>query len=141
MSRSGYEEDWDGGCYPPEFYRQAVDKATNGKRGQAFLRRLLRVLDNMPVKALASHEWVKGDQACALGLVAKSCGYGAMFEAMDPDDDNNPEVAARLLNIAPAMAREIVYMNDEGARAEETPEQRWARMRKWVSEQVKEKAA
>jgi hypothetical protein len=42
------------------------------------------------------------------------------------------------IGIAEAMAREIVYENDEGGPfwaiggREETPEERWSRMRKWV---------
>jgi hypothetical protein len=45
--------------------------------------------------------------------------------AYDRDD------LAKHFNIAPALAADIVYMNDEvGWR--ETPEERWSRMRAWV---------
>jgi hypothetical protein len=34
------------------------------------------------------------------------------------------------------MTREIVYWNDEGGDRNETPEQRWARMRAWVEAKI-----
>jgi len=35
------------------------------------------------------------------------------------------------------MAREIVYVNDEGGDLNETPEQRFERIRKWVISKIK----
>ena len=43
------------------------------------------------------------------------------------------------VNIAHALASEIVYMNDEALSwrcQEETPEARWVRMRAWVDAQI-----
>jgi len=42
------------------------------------------------------------------------------------------EHVAGSFNIAAAMAREVVYVNDEGNYLTETPEDRWTRVRKWV---------
>lgn len=71
MSRSGYSED----CENINLYRATVDRATNGKRGQAFLRELLSVLDVMPEKRLISDELVDhAGEFCALGVVG--CARG-----------------------------------------------------------------
>lgn len=55
---------------------------------------------------------------------------------------------AEKFGIAAALAREVVYMNDEWVAGEwidrrwmpETPEQRWKRMRNWVAEQITKSA-
>ena len=133
MSRSGYNEDYDDGN--PWLYEQAVSRAFNGHRGQAFLRDMLAALDAMPVKRLIAHEWVKGDEACALGVIAKARGVSGDVAKYDPGDPEGARGAAYLLNIAESMAREVVYWNDECARRE-TPEERWTRMRKWVASAI-----
>ena len=137
MSRSGYYDDWDGDGVPPEFYRSAVRSALTGRRGQAFLRRLAGALDRMPSKDLAAHEWVGEDgSACALGVAAIDYGMRQLFATLDPDDGHGPEIAARLFGIARCMAAEIVYINDEAGRSDETPEARWKRVRAWVEDQL-----
>jgi hypothetical protein len=135
MSRSGYSEDFDGDEFPNaiNLYRNAVACAFKGKRGQAFLADLAAALDAMPDKRLAASVWVEPTgEACALGVAALSRGLGQKFSAFDPDDSSAPEEAAHLLNIAPAMARELVWLNDESASVNETPEARWTRMRDLV---------
>lgn len=44
MSRSGYVDDYE----YLELYRASVERAIRGKRGQAFLRELAKVLDSVP---------------------------------------------------------------------------------------------
>lgn len=138
MSRSGYTDDnedqWD-------FirYRGAVKSALNGARGQAFLKEMLAALDAMPVKALIKNEledafplsvshwgFVEAPAVCAIGAVGRARGID-----MTNIDSNDPEAVAGKFGIADAMAREIVYENDEG-RWRETPEQRFERMRAWI---------
>lgn len=124
MSRSGYSDD----CENVQLWRAAVDRAMRGARGQHFLRKLRTALDAMPVKRLIAHEIAnERGEVCALGAVDPN----PTIDAHDRD-----EVAAHF-GIAPAMAAEIAYMNDEWMwRMNETPEQRWARMRAWVEEQI-----
>lgn len=125
MSRSGYSEDCDG----LNLYRGAVESAIRGKRGQAFLRELVETLDAMPVKRLITSELELGGEVCALGSVGKRRGLALN----DVDPYEGEEVAAKF-GIAPALAREIMWENDEGTWSwpKETPEQRWIRMRDWA---------
>lgn len=125
MSRSGYSED----CENIELYRASVDRALNGKRGQAFLRELAAAMDAMTEKVLITGELVseKGE-VCAIGAVCKS-------RALDVSRINydDPDTVARVIGVARSMAAEIAFMNDEAGRASELPCERWTRMREWVS--------
>lgn len=126
MSRSGYSDD----CEHLELWRGAVDRAILGKRGQSFMCRLRDALDAMPSKRLITNEIANATgEVCALGAVDPHC-------KVDPHDR---EAVAAYFGIAPAMAAEIVYLNDEAdgwRNSSETPEQRWARMRAWVEKQI-----
>lgn len=137
MSRSGYYDDgenWSLICW-----RGAVASAIRGKRGQSFLRELLSTLDSMPEKRLLAVTVNKEEGCCTLGSISASRGVDTSDLDAQIDSGDDWEVAEKLaarLDIAPAMAKEIVYMNDEGAWNTETPEQRWTRMRQWVFEQI-----
>lgn len=126
MGRSGYSDD----CEHVQLWRAAVDRATFGVRGQRFLRKLRDALDSMPVKRLITEALVnESGEVCALGSVDPAA-------KVDPWDR---EAVATHFNIAPALAAEIAYMNDEWlryARDAETPEERWIRMREWVEKQI-----
>lgn len=126
MSRSGYTDD----CDNLELWRGAVTRAIGGARGQHFLRKLRAALDAMPVKRLIADEISNGaGEVCALGSVDPKA-------AVDPHDRDE---VGRHFGIAPALAAEIVYENDEGmhwSARNETPEQRWTRMRAWVESQI-----
>lgn len=157
MGRSGYSDgcdnDWSLICY-----RGAVKSAIRGKRGQAFLREMLAAMDALPEKRLISGDLVfeghpefpyphpeediivGGDQlvtgggvpvrigeVCAIGSVGLARGVD--MSKLDPED---PETVADTFGIATAMAREIVYENDESVYYAETPEQRFTRMRAWI---------
>jgi hypothetical protein len=129
MSRSGYSDDYD----YVELYRATVERALQGKRGQAFLRELAESLDAMPEKRLIAEELIDGNgNVCAIGAVCKSRGVDVSrinYEA--------PEQVGKAVGIARCMAAEIEYMNDEWCDSErETPEQRWTRMRKWVQANI-----
>lgn len=158
MSRSGYHDDNDDNWQLIR-WRGAVRSAIRGKRGQAFLKEMLAALDAMPDKRLIAGvlvvdgwqgAWdgqeiiVGADElvdrrgqphpmgaVCAIGAVGKARGVD--MAGLDPEDS---ETVSCTFGISDALAREIVYMNDEGA-WNETPEQRWARMRRWVAAQIK----
>ena len=129
MSRSGYSDD----CENVELWRTTVRNAINGKRGQAFLRDLIASLDAMPTKELIVEELVTPDgQCCALGAVALKRGIDV--SRVDPEDR---ERVAQVFDIAPCMAAEIAYENDECTFYAETPEKRWRRMRGWAEAHLK----
>jgi hypothetical protein len=158
MSRSGYTDDQED-QWAFIRYRGAVTSAIRGKRGQAFLREMLASLDAMPDKRLITgalvfdgqpdipwnpypHEdvIVGGDQlvtgrgevvrvgdVCAIGSVGIARGLD--MSGVDPHD---PPQVSGAFGISEALAREIVYENDEGCYRPETPEQRFERMRNWI---------
>jgi hypothetical protein len=123
MSRSGYCDDNDG-----SLYRGAVRSAMRGTRGQKFLRDLLDALLKLPDKKLITDNLEKNGAVCALGAVGKERGID--MTNLDPEDAHT--VAAKF-NIAEALAREVVYENDEGGPCAETPEQRFSRMLRWAN--------
>ena len=142
MGRSGYSDDCDGET-PVELYRQAVENAILGRRGQRLLRRLRDALDAMPVKRLIANDFVNpSGEVCALGAVDPS--FRPSTKKWDDDDAWEDEYviaeeAAAHFNIARALAAEIMYLNDEWGQwrtESETPEQRWVRMREWVQKQI-----
>lgn len=124
MSRSGYSED----CDNLDLYRASVDRALQGRRGQAFLRELIEALDALPEKILITGELIAENGACcAIGSVCQS-------RAIDVSkiDYEEPRMVGAALGIAPSMAAEIAFMNDEWEGPRETSEDRWARMRRWA---------
>lgn len=125
MSRSGYSDDCDD-WWRHIMWRGAVESARRGKKGQALLKDMLVALDALPEKELIANHLSNYGQVCALGAVGRM--RGIVMDGLDPDDS---ESVAHVFGIAPALAREIVYMNDEG-RYRERPSERFARMRAWI---------
>lgn len=137
MSRSGYSED----CENIELWRSAVRNAIRGKRGQTLLRDLAIALDAMQEKRLITAELqdAEGD-FCTLGVLGSVRGVD--LKSIDPEDR---DMVGKAFNIAPALAAEVVFENDEngyrwnpalGKSVFETPEERWTRMRKWVADNL-----
>lgn len=136
MGRSGYSDDYGDSDLPIELYRQAVHRATTGYRGQHLLRRLRDALDAMPSKRLiAGNIKDAAGQVCALGALDPTA---PAYTGDDWDEDfGHARKLATHFNVAPALASEIVYMNDEALSwKDETPEARWTRMRAWVETQI-----
>jgi len=132
MSRSNCSADFS--CHDKEClcYRNAVDRAIRGKRGQALLLEMLTALDAMPEKALIAGELESSDgRVCALGCVGRARGID-----MKPLNPEHIKQIAKAFDIAESQAREIAYMNDVVGPYHETPEQRWRLMRAWVQEQI-----
>jgi hypothetical protein len=130
MSRSGYSDDCDGWALIR--WRGAVASAIRGERGQSFLRDLVAALDAMPEKRLIESALVCADGVCAMGSVVVARGLDA--SGVDPYERDD---VAKLIGIAPALAAEIADLNDNDfCWGEETPEHRWARMRKWAEDQI-----
>lgn len=144
MGRSGYSDEWEDDC-SPNLYRATVKRAISGKRGQIFLQALAKEMDAMPEKILIDGELIDVQGNC--------CTIGVMFKARGIDvkdvDYGDPEQVGKLINIAPSMAAEIAYLNDDdfdletkrkpggiAGMSSETAEERWLRMRKWVAEKL-----
>ena len=130
MSRSGYSDDYD--YNQLMLYRNTVERAIKGKRGQAFLQELAKALDDMPEKRLIAWELItKTGEVCAIGSVCKARGLDV--SGVDVED---ADAVGDLVGIARSMAAEIEYENDEAGRSDETPEERWVRVRRWVQEKL-----
>ena len=124
MSRSDYSDD----CENLGLWRGAVYRATTGYRGQAFLVRLRAALDALPTKRLITDAIKDGS--------GDVCALGALDATVQEYDATH---LAEHFGIARALAAEIVFMNDEALAwlcENETPEQRWTRMRAWVDAQI-----
>lgn len=129
MSRSGYSDDCDND-WRAICYRGAVASAMRGKRGQDFLYEMLHALAALPEQKLIRGELEAEGCVCAIGAVGKARGVD--MSKLDPED---AESVAKVFGISPALAREIVYENDDEYR-NETPEQRFDRMRRWTEENI-----
>lgn len=106
MSRSGYSDDCGG--WDLIRWRGAVASAIKGARGQAFLKELAAAMDAMPDKRLIAHELQADGGYCTIGVLGQARGVD--MARIDPDDR---EQVARAFGIAPALAAEIVFENDE----------------------------
>lgn len=136
MSRSGYSDDifqW-----ALNLWRANVDRALLGRRGQAFLREMAAALDAMPVRELVADEVVRdSEHVCAMGSVAL-----ARHLDVSKLDIYDRDAVAKVFRIAPAMAAEIAWENDEhGPWRGETPAERWTRMRAWVDRHLRSATA
>lgn len=128
MSRSGYSDNYE----YIALYTRTVNNAFRGKRGQAFLLELAKAMDAMPERRLIAGELIgETGEVCAIGSYCKAKGIDV--DAIDYDD---PEAVGNLVGVARCMAAEIEYMNDEDGPENETPEQRWIRMRKWIQKTI-----
>lgn len=144
MSRSGYHDDfndWSLICW-----RGAVVSALRGKRGQAFLKEMLVALKALPFHVLAKNELETStpmslshwgmhpvETVCALGAVGKARGID--MSNLDPEDS---ATISHVFGIAEAMAREIVYINDECDYYNiSSPEKRYYEMMDWIWNQIR----
>jgi len=141
MSRSGYSDDIDDNWQLVR-WRGAVRSAIHGQRGQAFLRDLLGALHELPQKRLITGNMTKGGECCSIGALGKKRGVDMkpIDEMIDEDsyDEQIGEEVAATFGIADALAREIMWANDEGGIWNETDEQRYERMIRWVQNRIKE---
>lgn len=130
MSRHGYSDDCDGDSNLQP-WRGVIASATRGRRGQAFFRALVDALDAMPEKRLVADELeTKAGEVCALGCLGKARGVD--MTGIDTEDWGK---LSELFDIAPQLAQEVMYVNDElGYRA--TPEHRWEIVRDWAAKQI-----
>ena len=113
MSRSGYTDDFDDPLAHGR-WRQAVRRSIEGKRGQALLRELVEALDAMPDKRLYQGSFATADgEFCTLGVLGAK--RGTKMEDLGDEDECDTYTVGQRFGIAPAMAAEIMYLNDEFA--------------------------
>jgi hypothetical protein len=166
MSRSGYIKDDGDDPLALGRWRGRVASALRGKRGQAFLRDLAASLDAMPERRLIANELEADGEFCALGVLGAARGID--MAKLDPDDEYQ---IAEAFGIAPCMAQEIVFENDERltdyewvgvtiygpvrpywpefgkhtmqvkVQRQDVDADRWKHMRAWVQEQLGTPAA
>lgn len=111
MSRSGYS-DYIEDTWAHIRWRGAVESAIRGERGQALLRELIEALDAMPDKRLYAGSFATADgEFCTLGVVGAR--RGTKMDDLGDEDDCDPREVAKRFSIAPALASEIMYLNDE----------------------------
>lgn len=113
MSRSGlndYDDDYDPLAIGR--WQAAVNSSLRGKRGQAFLRELLAALDAMPDKRLIANAATKDGCMCTLAVVAAKRGHDLQELDSDMEMWEWDRIAAQL-GISQAMAREVMWQNDE----------------------------
>lgn len=90
-------------------------------------------MDKMTEKKLIAHELVtSSNEVCAVGVVCRARGLD-----VSGVDVKDPDRVGQLVGISRSMTAEIEFENDEGNRRDETPEERWTRMRKWVGDNLK----
>lgn len=131
MSRSGYTDNDDCDDYFRYIrWRGAVESALKGKRGQAFLREMLTALDALPNKRLIAEELVCEGECCALGAVALKRGTD-----VNGVDTYDRDALSDVFGISGAMAAEIMWVNDDSGA--DTPEDRFAAVRKWVTAKIR----
>jgi hypothetical protein len=142
MSRSGYSDDID--TWALIRWRGAVKSAIRGRRGQTFMKELLAALDALPEKKLIAYELEnKSGDVCALGALGKKRQID--MSELDPEDS---EYVADAFNIAEALAREVVHINDDYRdyrvdangllQDHSSAERRFDIMRNWVARQIHE---
>ena len=85
---------------------------------------------SLPEQKLIAEELEAEGAVCAIGSVGKARGMD--MSQIDPTDH---EKVAEAFGIPHAMACEIMFMNDD-FRHSETPEARFARMKKWIEENL-----
>ena len=155
MSRSGYNDYGDIDNWDLIRWRGAVTSAIRGKRGQAFLREMKEALLALPEKKLIYGRLASGGQVCSLGAVmlARKIKAGtdaetALKEIEEEwpsydeysDDDCGDDVSAEL-DIAGALAKEIMFLNDEDFFGYSISEEvRYRVVLKWVQSEIKDNA-
>jgi len=99
----------------------------------AWIGRRIAAVDALPEPKLIPNDLQADGAYCTLGAVGAK--RGTELSKVDPDDHYT---VARVFDIPHSLACEIMFENDEGSYSSETPEQRFKRMRKWLTSKIKE---
>lgn len=142
MSRSGYSEDGDYDTLQAGRWNAQVASALRGARGQKFLRDLVAALDAMPVKELVSGALETEEGAvCALGCLGRAKGVPLQGLASEEWDDSDWDKLSATFNIAPQLAREVMYINDDHDSYYQPVQpdnaRRWRDVRDWAAKNIR----
>ena len=146
MNRSNYVED-QGDLWAVVRWRGAVKSAIRGARGQQFLFDLIAGLDALPEKKLIGNQLEVEGEFCALGVVAHRRGidikeYEFPENQYDIDDCHHERIA-NALDIADALGREAMFVNDDSWYYSNIPEraarQRYQRVYDWAAANIKKR--
>ena len=138
MSRSGYTDDWDGDNWQMIMANGAYQKAVKGKRGQAFLREALAVLEAMETKELVEDTLQEDGAYCVLGAVGAARGLN-----LDEINTNNYPQLSQVFNISKTLARQLMHENDEwvewrvGMTPAEERHKRWLAVHRYLSMSIR----
>jgi hypothetical protein len=115
----------------------ALRSAIRGQRGQRLLRDLVAGLNALPSPELSAG--ALEDEAtgccCAFGAVRRYRGAAAVPLYFDPmEEDLDPPHFAEPFDVAPALAWEVVEVNEglSDSNMESARRQRWERVRAWA---------
>jgi hypothetical protein len=114
-------------------WRGQVESALRGKRGQKFLRDLIDGLDALPEKVLIAGRLQEPETGCVCAIGAVGLKRGVALEPLETfAEQGGGHELGRAFDVARQLALEVEYINDEAGHYNETPEARWARVRKWA---------
>lgn len=136
MSRHGYIEDYGDTSWAQVAWRGAVQRAIDGRRGQAIMREMADAMDALPDddRQLVRESFQNEQRlVCALGVVGRARGID--MSKIDPED---AITTAKVFGIAERLAREITWINDEDGGGDcEEPEDRFDNVRAWLRWNIK----
>ena len=116
-------------------YEAAKRSAIRGHRGQKLLRDLIAGLDALPKPELSAGALGDRRSGCVCALGAVALYRGESFDELAKDNGNwSPDEIAPDFDIAPTLANEIVYVNDDwrDSNKAEDRQSRWRHVRAWA---------
>lgn len=143
-----------------------VRRCIAGRKGQLLMWQLYLALESLPERALITAALVdRQGSYCTLGALARYRGLTIPDDLKETEDGEQPdeyefaEAMGPLFGIKDMLAREVMFENDEAdnwhwpdgtvchgvpyaqretpIRREDTPAERWQRMREWVVSQLR----
>ena len=144
MSRFDFDND-DWTLSDEALWMANIERAIHGKRGQKALRALEQALLALPEKRLIAGALLdENGEVCPLGaLWRQRCltrGEAVKLPDNLVDEDGlyqSIEIGMTYFGMTKVLANTIAYQNDE-ARSDKTPEERYTRMLAWVRAQLEE---
>lgn len=137
-----YDEDFNNQA---ALYQANTERALDGKRGQKFLAEMEAALLALPRPRLINGAICKEGDVCAIGALAvkrkRDAGdsiaaalYWLEKEAPDEwqESDATADYASEHLDVLDRLAYRMAWINDLREPEEETPEQRYERVLKWI---------
>jgi len=148
--RIDYNEDGDHMMY---LWMGTATRAINGKPGQKILRELKAGLEALPEKRLVYSQVSDGKDVCAVGSLmlhrlmqigkTREEALAILKKKYTPPphvEGLGPTELSKDVGMTYTLAWEIMEKNDGNRSYKLTPEERYERVLKWVTEQIKDEA-